>query len=43
MAGNVNRDATRKWKNPATPTDAEPALHITPFSKCEGRLSAVFI
>ncbi|KDD75838.1 hypothetical protein H632_c476p0, partial [Helicosporidium sp. ATCC 50920] len=35
MASNVNRDSTRRWRQPTEATDAEPALHITPFSKCE--------
>ncbi|KDD75839.1 hypothetical protein H632_c476p1, partial [Helicosporidium sp. ATCC 50920] len=36
MASNVNRDAARRWRNPPAEEQAlHPALHITPFSKCE--------
>lgn len=35
MASNINRDATRSWKQPDNPTGQEPNLHITAFSKCE--------
>jgi hypothetical protein len=33
MASNMNRDSTRRWRQPWQPT--LPKLHITPFSKCE--------
>jgi len=35
MATNVNRDATRGWKQPDQPNGQTPPLHITLFSKCE--------
>ena len=35
MASNMNRDSTRRWRQPWQPT--LPKLHITPFSKCEVR------
>lgn len=33
MASNMNRDSTRRWRQPWQKT--LPKLHITPFSKCE--------
>jgi hypothetical protein len=35
MASNMNRDSTRRWRQPWQLT--LPKLHITPFSKCEVR------
>jgi hypothetical protein len=35
MVSNINRDATRNWKQPDAPDQHNPQLHITLFSKCE--------
>lgn len=35
MASNANRDSVRAWRQPKQASDAQPSLHITPFSKCE--------
>jgi hypothetical protein len=35
MATNVNRDATRGWKQPDQPNDMNPSLQIGPSSACQ--------
>ena len=35
MASNLNRDPMRAWRQPRFPSNANPKLHSTLFSKCE--------
>ncbi len=37
MASNLNRDPMRAWRQPRSPSNADPKLHATLFSKCEVR------
>ena len=35
MVSNLNRDPMRAWRQPRFPSNADPKLHATLFSKCE--------
>ena len=37
MTSNLNRDPMRAWRQPRRPSNADPKLHATLFSKCEVR------